>query len=598
VSRRHLIKLKLLFFTLFFVLVLRSLQLATTTNSRYEKLAERQFNSTFIIEGPRGEIVDSQDRSLAISVEKPSAFINPRSISNKKNAALKISKIIHVPYATVLEKVSSRKYFTWLKRFISEEEQEALKALKQEEIVVQFSHEYKRVYPNPYLLSAALGFVGTDGQGLAGVELKMNQWLKSEPLKMRMKVDGRGQPILIHDELVRHKSKINGVRLTIDSAYQNFVEEKLEETVQKFSARRGLVLAMDPHTGEIKAMAQYPRFDNNFYDQYSKESWKNWSTSWTFEPGSIFKPIALAYGLEEHLYGINDSINCRAGSFKIGRYAVKEADKKHQYENLRVWEIIQKSSNIGTSHLSARFNQQGFYEFLKKVGFGQKVSFDIAGEERGLLFSPQRWNRLTLSNLSFGQAISVTPIQLVRAYSAIANGGYLPVPRLISKVRSGARGEWQDLEGATEKQMDEHRIFSEDTVKDMTKALYSVTQEGGTATSADIPEVGVAGKTGTAQRAWENRRGYEPGKYVSSFIGFAPIHQANLVVGVFIDSPTPLYYGGVVAAPLFKVVMERYLNQNGLISQLAQPESKQQWGQLDYLNVRSNQQSEAHAAFD
>ena len=445
--------------------------------------------------------------------------------------------------------MKSNRHFVWIKR---KSEMNAVEKLKQLDLAgVGFIAEAKRYYPKRKLAASTLGFVGLDNQGLAGVEHFHHAVLKGNPQRSVLEKDARGRFLWTTAYAQEINKGKRDVVLTLDEVIQFIAERELKQQVREYQAKSGLAIVMDPYTGAIYALASAPEFNPNNYAAYPKHFWRNDAVASAYEPGSIFKPIVAAATLEEGLAGPNDIFFCENGSFKVGKSRIGEASD-HQFGWLTLRNIIAKSSNIGAIKIAQELGKTRFYDYMQKFGFGGKLGVDLPGEASGSLQSLPQWSGLSLASMSFGHEIAVTPIQMVSAVAAIANGGVLIRPRMTQAILKN---------GTVEKTFEPEviqTVLSEETSRQMINILKSVVKTG-TGAKAAIPGFEVAGKTGTAQKIDPATQSYSKTKYLASFIGFVPADAPRLVILVMIDEPQKSYWGGEVAAPVFQKIARKTL---------------------------------------
>lgn len=534
---------------LFMVIILgRVFSLHLTNNTMLSKLAEAQYQKKITLSSKRGNIYDSHGEELAIDVKVDSLYANPRSIDNPKQLSRQLSGILKIESDKIETLLSKDKKFVWIKRWLSEEESKKIQALHEESLGVV--KEYRRSYPNKELASTLLGAVGLDSIALAGLELYYDSLLKSpaEPLIIHQDAKGKGYSPYSTGE----NENTNQLVLTVDKTIQFIAERELSKTVSQSNAKSGVAIVLNSHTGEVLAMASYPNFDPNVFAKYDHQFWKNRAVLDSFEPGSIFKAITASAALESGKVNIHQSFNCEGGSYEVGSFTIH--DHGH-YGSLTLPEIIRVSSNIGSFKISQMLGREQFGEMIKNFGFGAKSGIDFPGEVSGILSSPSRWSNVQQGTIAFGQGISVTPLQIANAYSAIANGGYLMRPYLVSKV--------VDSKGRVIKENSPQivrKVMNEVNTKLVTDMLKLVVGPGGTGQAAQIEEFGVAGKTGTAQKVVEGKNGYAEGKFIASFVGYAPVDDPKITVLVSIDEPKGNHFGGVVAAPAFREIARQTLS--------------------------------------
>ncbi|MEC7641371.1 MAG: penicillin-binding protein 2 [Nitrospinota bacterium] len=523
---------------------------------QYEELlaqSEKQYQRTITIFSGRGKIYDRKYKELAANLEVESVYANPQEIKDKAFVAGRLSVVLNLDRGQVLRKLSSKKSFIWIKRKCDLRETAKLKQLHLTGI--DFISEHKRFYPRRELAASLIGFAGLDNQGLAGTEHFYDALLKGGAFRKVIKKDARGRNIRFSGKSPELTQKSSDVVLTIDNVIQFLTEHHLGQQVQKYRAKGGMAVVMNPNSGEIYAMASLPLYNPNNYAAYPAHLWKNPVVTDSFEPGSIFKPVLVAAAIEAGTAGPNDIFFCENGAYKIGETRIGEADN-HQFGWLSLRKILVKSSNIGAVKVAQKLGKNRFYEYIKKFGFGEKAGIDLPGETAGQLRDVSKWSRLSLASISFGQGIGITPVQMVAALSAIANGGNLMRPHLTKSFRRN--GETiQTFEPFVLK-----RVISANTSRQMVEILKEVVKSG-TGTQAAIPGYEVAGKTGTAQKFDTQTQAYSKTAFTSSFAGFVPADSPQLAILVTIDEPKNVYWGSVVAAPVFREIAKqalRYLN--------------------------------------
>lgn len=530
---------------LFYLQILQHDQLTTQS--------EKQYQSSMRIYYGRGEILDRNLNTLATNIEVESVYINPTDIENKRKTAQLLASTLDLDSKKVMQKASSRKRFVWIKRKCTPKEVEKLRELDLPG--VGFIEEHRRFYPKRELAAHAIGFVGLDNQGLAGAERFHHSSLKGSTSLILMEKDARGRQTRFNDRLDLKKSRSLDVVLTIDEVIQFITEYHLKTQVEKHNAKGGMAIVMNPHTGEIYSMASLPLYNPNSYSVYSANQWTNSIVASSFEPGSIFKPILAAAAIDAGKAMPADVFFCENGSYSIGKVMIGEASN-HKFGWLTLTDIITKSSNIGSIKVGQALGAPAYYNYMKKFGFGEKLEIDLPGESKGKLRELSQWSNISMASLSFGHEIGVTPLQMVTALSAIANGGNLMRPYITKSIQQ---------DGKVVKELHPvviNRAISENTSRLMIDILKNVVKEG-TGMRAAVPGFDVAGKTGTAQKMDPNTHTYSKTAYLSSFVGFVPADSPKLAILVMIDEPQNGYYGGEVAAPVFQQIAKetlRYLN--------------------------------------
>ena len=528
-------------------LLARAVYLQVIPNDKMAKIHNRQFSTAILLPGRRGNIVDRKGRDLASSVLAYSVFADPSEISQPKKTAKILAKKLNLSYNEVYKKIKNKnKRFVWLERQMDTSKKEEIEKLKLHGI--GFLEEAKRVYPNNKLLSNVMGFVGRSGDGLEGLELKYDKELSGEKKRIELPRDARGRPLIINGKLYTETPDGYNVELSIDLELQYRLEQELASTVENYEADSAVGVILNPMTSEILAIANLPSFDPNHASQYKPEQRRNRSLTDPFEPGSTMKTFTLATAIDLGLFQPSSNIYCEKGKFQVGPYIIREADAKYNFENLSLTEILAKSSNVGTSKVALKIGEKRLIQKMQDFGFGAKTQSGMMGESAGLL--PKKSVRPhLLANISFGHGMSATALQIANAYASIANGGILHQPYIVKKV-SDTAGNIVEENHATQIR----RVISEKSAQKLRLMLHSATEKGGTGERAKVASYTVAGKTGTAQKAKKNAKGYEQGAYISSFAGFIPADQPRYVIYIAVDNPRKAFYGSEVAAPIFSKI--------------------------------------------
>ncbi|MDD4090934.1 MAG: penicillin-binding protein [Smithellaceae bacterium] len=543
-----------IFLILFIALLSRAFQLQVLSGEKLKQLAVRQHITTIPIHSERGMIYDRNGEKLAMSVLADSVCADPTRISDRTKVSREIASILNLDSSAVLKKISEPKSFCWLARKISSQQALMVESANLEGIFL--IKEPKRFYPNGQLAAHLIGFSGFDAEGLEGLEKKYETYLRGTPEKLTWARDAKGKKLFVH---VEHnpsaKSGSANLVLTIDSRIQYLAETHLKEAVLEKGAKGGVVIVMDPKTGEILAMANEKGFNPNNIKGLTSEAWRNRAITDSFDPGSTFKPFLVAAALEEKVVKESDRFYCENGHYQVANRVIREANhKKHGY--LAVRDILKYSSNIGSAKIAEKLGREKFYSYIKKFGFGSRTGIDLAGEAAGVLRPVRSWTRVDTTNIGFGQGISVTAIQLITALSSIANGGVLMKPYVVKGFTDKNNQPVKMFAPETV-----HRVLSPDTARRMAIMLTDVVgAEDGTGKRAHIMNVAVAGKTGTAQKYDFKRGAYSSEKVRTSFIGFFPSDNPQVVILVMLDEPQRDKWGGVAAAPVFKNIGEQILN--------------------------------------
>ncbi len=537
-----------LIFLCFVLIVGRIFQLQVLKKEQLYRLAAQQHFGQIPVTPKRGLIYDRNGNELAVSIEVDSVYAESKKVVEVENTISNLTKLLQIDRKELREKLNSNR-FQWIKRKVSPKEAEELKNLSLPGI--NFLKENKRFYPNSQLASHVIGFVGLDSRGLEGIELQYDAILNGKRNLLIIERDAKGRGIITDEEPLEKEDGYRNIHLTIDKYIQHVVETELDRAIQKWKAKGGMAIVMDPMTGKILAMASHPFFDPNQFIQYRPRSWRNRAISDVFEPGSLFKVFLASAVLEEKLVKPSDSFFCENGAYNIYDRTIHD-HSKHGWLTFK--EIIKFSSNIGASKVAEKMGKERFYRYITAFGFGEKTRVGLPGEAKGILHHPRYWSPITLNTISFGQGISVTGIQLATALSAIANGGNLIRPYVVEKI-TNEKGE---VIKAFKPEI-VRRVISEETSQKITELLKATTEKGGTGEQAVPKGYEVAGKTGTAQKVDSILGGYSDDRYMSGFMGFAPADQPRIVILIVIDEPVGSIYGGIVAAPVFREIVEKVL---------------------------------------
>lgn len=507
--------------------------------------ANRQYRRLVPLISRRGTIYDRNGRELAVSLRVSSIFAQPPQVEDPERAAALLSAALSLPAEKILERLQAEKPFVWIKRSVSPEEAETVANLMLKGI--EAVPESKRFYPKAQQAAHLLGFVGTDDRGLEGIELQYDAYLAGKPRWVVRQQDALGRPIFREEA-----GRVQGadLYLTIDEVIQYVTERELETAVTQSGALSGSAIVMDPLTGEILALANYPTFDPNAYAEAPAFARRNRAVADYYEPGSAFKVIGGAGALEEELVRPEDRFNGEGGAIEVGGITIRDHER---FETLTFSEVLTHSSNVGAIKVGRRLGKSLYYDYISGFGFGNLTGIDLPGETPGMIRRPREWSVLSLASLSIGQEISVSPLQMLVAMSAIANGGILVHP-YIAKSIVAADGKAIRENGP----MQLRRVISEATAKTLTTILKGVVTEG-TGKAAQIEGFEVAGKTGTAQKLDPATGRYSRQKVVASFVGFVPTEQPRLAIIVVIDEPRIFRWGGSIAAPTFREIARESL---------------------------------------
>ena len=506
------------------------------------QLAERQYSRTVVLHAQRGPILDRQGTPLATSTPTESLFVQPRSVGDPVRVTARLAPIIGLPPAEVHAVLTSSRSFVWLRRRLPPAVAAGVRALR--EPGLGFLPEPLRLYPNRELAAHVVGFEGVEG-GLEGIERAFEGELAGTPGKAIVGRDALGREVAAPHMLEPPQPGL-GVMLTLDRAIQYMTERELDAAYRRTGARSAMAVVLDPRTGEVLALAIRPTFNpNTFLDVPSRDRWRDRAVTDPFEPGSTFKVILAAAALEEGVVRPEDRIYGENGSVTIAKTTIHDWKK---YGWLTFSEVLQNSSNVGSIKVGLALGRERYYRYMSAFGFGAATGVGLPGESRGLLRAPGRWSLLSLPTMSIGQEVSVTALQMVAAFGAIANGGTLMQPRIVRATFDAAGQEVRRFEPRPVRQ-----VISPETARTLTRILVRVV-ESGTGHNAAIPGYEVAGKTGTAQKLDPATRRYSRSPGVLSFVGWAPADVPRFVMLVTLDEPKNEIWGSEAAAPIFSAI--------------------------------------------
>ncbi|HKL12859.1 MAG TPA: penicillin-binding transpeptidase domain-containing protein [Halanaerobiales bacterium] len=547
-------RIKILFFILTFIFLLLIARLAwiqIINNDEYSNKALKQRIKELKVNPDRGKIYDKNGKELAVSINRKTVVGLPKQITNPTQTAGQLADILSIGYNTLLNRLNREAYAVYLERKVSDQKVEEIKSLQLNGIT--FIDESKRIYPKDKLASQLLGFVGVDGNGLEGIELTYNKYLSGSAGRILTERDAAGK--MIPEGIVDYIPEENGnnIYLTINEAIQHSSERELASAAQKYNAEGGTIIIMEPETGNIISMANYPTYDPNHFSQYKQKYWRNRAITDNYEPGSTFKIITTASAIEEGVVNKND-VFFDSGKVKIEKEYI-QCWEEDGHGTERFSQVVQNSCNPGFVQVGLRMGKESFFKYINAFGFGEKTEIELPGEAIGLIPEYNQVGDIELATISFGRGISVTPIQLITAVSAVANDGVLMKPNFVDKITN--------QNGKVEKRIKptEIRKVVSTRTADKTLNLLENVVSNGTGVNAYIEGYRVGGKTGTAQY-------YNQNKYDSSFIGIFPVNNPQFVVLVVlygIEGRT--YYASQTAAPLFKKVANDLIRYYKLPSQ-------------------------------
>jgi cell division protein FtsI/penicillin-binding protein 2 len=533
-TNRRITLLAAAFLALLAATLVRAVWIQVVKGPEYAAMALRQHRETVVVPASRGTIVDRNGEPLAIGKLSTTVYANPRQVDNAHDITLAAAKQLGVDPATLYPTLKDRsKGFVYVARKADPRKANILKA--KDFAGLGFYPEELRFYPQGPVAAQVIGYAGLDNKGLEGLERSLEGTLAGTPGSQTIVKDPFGRAL----DVVETKPEKTGrsVRLTIDREVQANAEEILQDTVRKWGARAATAIVMDPHTGEIYAMATAPRFNANRFPTTRADRRRNRAVTDTYEPGSTFKLVTVAAALQDHVVTPQTSFRL-APTIQVADRVIHDSHPRGT-ERLTVRQIVEQSSNIGAITIAERLGAGRLASWVDRFGFGSKTGIDFPGESPGFALPLDQWSGSTIGTVPIGHGIAVTPIQMARAYSAIANGGVLVRPHLVDRIDGKTVGVTRG-----------HRVVSRHVSEQMMSMLRGVVLEG-TGTEAAIPGYTVAGKTGTAAKIDPDGT-YSTSRYVASFVGMVPASKPKLVIMVMVDEPHGEIYGGEVAAPAFK----------------------------------------------
>jgi cell division protein FtsI (penicillin-binding protein 3) len=544
----------------------RLVYLQVSSHDQLVERAHKQQQDAIETAPQRGPLLDRRERELARTIDTTSVFVAPDEFRTDKKeteaqtlgeidcTADKLSSVLGLNKkelaGQIIEARKKGRSFMWIARRIDPNRAQSLEAMELQGVHTR--KEPKRFYPNGPLAANVLGFVGIDGNGLAGIEQAFNEKILGEPGKLFIEKDSRG--------FAYESTEIPGrpgqtIVLTIDQSIQYTAEAALTSAIAESNAKSGTAIVMDPHTGEILALANAPTFDPNNVGAAPPAARANWALQNIYEPGSTFKIVAYSAALEKGLAKFDDYIDCQMGSITVGKRVVHD---HHPYGNLTLTEALAKSSNVAAIKLGLRVGNPTMHDYITRFGFGSRTGIELPGESAGMIHPVSRWLPSSIGSVAIGQEVGVTPVQMAAAFGALANDGVRIAPHIIREIRSSTGTS------IYRPNPEQHRVISKATARALRGMLEGVTLNG-TATKAQLDGYTAAGKTGTAQKVDPQTKRYSNTKYIASFVGFAPVNNPAVVIIVVIDEPAGDYHGGDVAAPVFRQIAEQILPDMGVM---------------------------------
>ncbi len=531
----------------------RLVHLQVAKHQEYSQLAAEKHTMRKVLHARRGLIFDRNGELLASNLPVSTVVADGSHIKNPSALAKLAAPYLEMDETELSAKLNSGRKYVVLKREVTDDKALALgKAMQDANLRgIYFEPDAVRTYPNGQMLGHVLGFLDHDGNGIQGIELTMENYLRGRDGYRYIEHDRTGREIMLYRGQEEPAEHGQNVRLTIDMGLQAILEEELDAAFKDLKPEMAVGILADPFTGEILAMANRPCFDPNQPGNAKPEQMKNRAILDMVEPGSTFKIVVASAALNEGTIKENTQIYCENGSFAYGGRILRD---HHGYGSMNVHDILVKSSNIGSAKMALMMGDAKFYEYVRRFGFGERSGIELPGEIPGLVHPPHRWDKLTITRMPMGQSIAVTPLQITMGMSVIANGGKLMAPQIVRSVENSGTGE---VIGKPPKIARE--VIPSKTARFVSEALTGVVGEGGTAQLAKVAGFTVAGKTGTAQKV-SPAGGYAQGKYVVSFVGYMPEENPRFVCLVMVDDAkiaSGLNYGGLMAAPIFSRIGER-----------------------------------------
>ncbi len=512
----------------------------------FQTEAQRNYLRAVLLDDRRGNIYDRNGALLATSVDAPSVFALPERVEKQSETAALLAEVLEMPADEVFDKLLLDRKFVYIKRKVTTSQAQRIRDMELPGIRAE--PEAKRYYPERELAGQVLGLVGLDPVGLEGVEKAFDGHLRGRNLQIQALKDARGRLVFTDPLPAGTRFAGHDVVLTIDERLQGEVERILERTVIAHRALHGVAIVIDVPTGDILAMANVPRFNPNNFHRYPLERRRNRAVSDTYEPGSVLKVFTLAAALEVEAVTMDDLIDVENGRMRIGPHAIHDT---HPHDVLSVWDIIKVSSNIGAAKIAAAAGKRQLFNTFVDFGFAQPPGSGLVGETPGSLRPVRDWGGVTFANISFGQGISVSPLQMAVALAALANGGKRLRPHIVHEIRAS--------DGTLVKRYEPEvvcQVVRPEVAATVLESMQRVVEPGGTGEAAALDRYLVAGKTGTSQKADTLVGGYSPFRWIASFGGVVPADAPRLAILVVVDEPMGKACGGTVAAPAFREMAE------------------------------------------
>jgi len=524
-------------------------QVQVLQHDLFWQAAQRQYTKRITIPAIRGIIFDRHGNKLVTNSLHYDLAADPEMVRDKERLAAVCADALGRPKKYFLNKLNHNNRFQYLARKVPQQRVQKILNLQDRGIIK--TENFRRSYPYKSYAAQVLGFTDTDDRGLSGIELQYDERLRGKDGEAVLQYDGPRKVFYNADKPINPPHNGDNIYLTLDKNIQTVVEEALRKGAEKVRARAGMVVVMDPNTGAVLAMANWPSFNPAQQQKYPPQTKRNRCITDVIEPGSTMKIITAAVLLQEQLKNANDIVFCENGTYRLFGRTFHDT-KKHGW--LTFQKVIEKSSNIGMIKLSSEINRNILFRYLKNFGFGNETGIGLSGESAGILTPPNKWSRISKASISIGYGIGVTAIQLAAAYSAVVNGGFLYRPYIVSEIRNN----WGDVLEQYQPQL-VRQVLSKEVSAQLRLFMRKVVEEG-TGKKAALKGIAVGGKTGTARKMDPKKRTYSNSKYVASFVGFAPYNAPRYVCAVIMDEPRKAHYGGEAAAPVFREIMGRIVH--------------------------------------
>ncbi len=531
-------------------LLARAVRLQLGEEKKLGRVAREQYQATVSLPGRRGDIRDRNGVALASSVQVDSIFADPRAILDLDEAVEGLAGALHLPARALRRRLAEKGRFVWVKRQVTAAEARAVEGLGLSGIGAV--KESRRFYPERELAAQLLGFTGVDGEGLEGLERFYDQVLAGRSVLLPCVRDARGR-LIAEETATADDLEGAALDLTIDRALEYLAQQAIDRQVAESHAASGIAIVLEPATGALLALAVAPPFNPNSVRPSDRDALRDRAVTDAFEPGSTFKSFLAAALLQEKVATPATPLFAENGAWRIGRRTIHDHEP---FGWLTLARVLQVSSNIGAAKFGLALGRIRLHDYLQAFGFGARTGIALPGEVRGTVASLR--SDISVATASFGQGVTATPLQIVTAFGALANGGTLMRPYVVERIVE------PDGRSVTTEPRPIRSVVSRAVARTVTKMLEAVVEKGGTAPAAAVPGYLVAGKTGTAQKADPLTGGYSADKRFASFVGYLPAQAPRFVIGVFVDEPKGKIYGGEVAAPVFREIAEGALRQMGV----------------------------------